>query len=721
MNRMCRLPWMKRAAIAALFVGAGLGPTAGYSASPGSGKWIQRQPKGAIVLPPHLINVQCPSVDTCYALGSPLPPSTDKPILEKTTDAGATWTSQQMTMSPYDVSVGTLRPLACPDTTTCYVLQGTLGTDATKATPGVLVTRDGGTSWTHLQLPGAGTAALISCPTSVACYVAVSTPDSAGGSPTEVLFVTKDGGATWSRRALTGNASQGPPDMLACPDPSTCYIGATLATPGGGPTGAQALAATHDGGTTWTSWQIGVQSGFSSLACASPDTCYASGNATLAVTQDGGTSWSVRAAPWPYPYQSSMACPGLTTCDVLVSGAGIWETTDAGATWRQARMNEEVTLYDLACPAVTSCLAVGEAGLIMKSADSLSWSQASASVDGALTAVSCPADEACFAAGSDGAVMATTDGGKTWSRHPASTPLGLSALACPSTQVCTAVGWTGYGPSPRIRILRSTDGGATWKVEKTYRHAYPGPMACPSISECLITIDESEMTVADGMGSGGQVIVRTADGGLSWSAFPLPSDYSVQSISCPNTLTCVAAGGQEPCDDSLVPARGRPSNLRPKRTRRDAFFPCNVELGWLFATFDGGKQWQRVAFRPQALFAVSCPDPSYCYSTGDGIWAKSTDGGRHWRVTTRAQAAGPGTVTSLTCVDRSTCWGLAFTAQGTTVPMRTANAGQSWQTVTRGLPPTTSEFQGAVASIACRGASTCMAVGGGGLVLTYSP
>jgi photosystem II stability/assembly factor-like uncharacterized protein len=192
-------------------------------------------------------------------------------------------------------------------------------------------------------------------------------------------------------------------------------------------------------------------------------------------------------------------------------------------------------------------------------------------------------------------------------------------------------------------------------------------------------------------------------------------------MSCPTTLTCVATGGQEPCDDDLVPARGRPSVVRHNPTRRDTFFPCNVELGWVFATFDGGKHWQRTAFRPQALFGVSCPDKSYCYSTGDGIWARSVDGGRHWSTTAKPQVSGAGPVTLMTCVDRSTCWGLASKPTGGTVPMRTTDAGRSWKAVTRGLPASTSEYPGAVTSLACRSAAFCMAVGGGGLVLTYSP
>lgn len=720
MNGNYQRSWLKRAAIVAVVAGAGFAPGTGYSAAPGAGKWIQRQPKGPVVLVPHPIQIQCPSVETCYALGSQPAPATEKPTLEKTTDGGATWSLQQMNFNSYDPSVGTVRPLACPDATTCYVLRGTQGTDPTKATPGLVATRDGGKSWTHITLPGEGTANMISCPTSSVCYVSVSIADSAGGPPTEVLFATHDSGATWTQRSLTASASPGPPDILVCPTSTTCYIGATLAQPGGGPVGSQALVVTHDAGATWTSWQIGMQAGFTALACVYPYTCYATGNAALATTVDGGDSWNVQAAPWGYASPSFLACPAPATCEVLVPGLGIWHTSDAGATWRQARLHGDASLSDLACPAVTMCLAVGDAGLVLKSGDGLSWTRTSPPMI-ALTAVSCPTVHMCLAAGSDGNAFVTTNGGNTWVPHQADRNLGLGLLSCPSTRICTAIGWTGFGPSPRVEILRSADGGATWKVLKSFKRSFPGSMACPSVSECFVALQESTVTVADGMPGGSQVILRTADGGISWDASPLPSGYSVQSMSCPTTLTCVAVGGQEPCDDDLVPTRERPSPVRHNPTARDTYFPCNLELGWVFATFDGGKHWQRTAFRPQALFAVSCPDRSDCYSTGDGIWAKSADGGRHWSITTRPQAPRSGSVTSLTCVDRTTCWGLAFKQTGGTVPMRTANAGRSWQAVTRGLPPTTSEYEGAITSLACRSRSFCMAVGGGGLVLTYSP
>lgn len=710
---------IKRSAITAVALAAGLFPSTGHAAAPGSGQWTQQEPRGVSVNQPDLVQIQCPTTRACYVLGSrPISSDSGPGIAQRTfgrtTDGGVTWTSQTLDIPAAQPSQGTTHILACPGEQTCYLLVNA------SATPQIWRTDDGGQTWAHEAAPLAGSLQMISCPTTTVCYVAESTPDPAGGNPTQTLLSTRDGGGKWTASDLTSRATVGPPGMLVCPAVDTCYMGASLlGPPGGGQSAVQALVVTHNGGTTWTSWQVGQMSEFSSMACPTADTCYAVGNGTMATTRNGGASWDDSPAPWRYEWQSKLVCASTTACYVLILGTGVWATTDGGISWQSAKIITSYQLVDVACPAVTTCFAVGDAGTVFKTIDGKTWTEPGAPVGGPLDTVSCPAARDCFAGGDPGVILNTMDG-KTWKRDRTMPDFRALSLACPSTTTCLAAGF-GADPST-TQFLRTTDGGASWNSVGSYRSYFPGGrLTCASVSVCFLPLNIGWVTIADGISLGGGNILRTTNGGASWNAYALPEGYSIQSISCPGAQTCVAAGGQEPCNDDLArPTSGNAVKTSPA-TRRAPHFPCNLELGWLFKTTDGGRTWHRVAFQQLALASVSCGDSSTCFVSGDGIWGRSTDGGSHWTFAHRQTGPQATPPAELDCLGRTTCWALALNQQGGSTPVLTTDAGRTWKSVTRGLPSTPSNYLTGLHALDCRSVNSCVAVGGEGLIVSYSP
>jgi photosystem II stability/assembly factor-like uncharacterized protein len=104
-------------------------------------------------------------------------------------------------------------PLACPTSTTCYLLISNGSTLDPSSTGDVLVTHDGGASWRRETVQAGAFLTDIACPTADACRV--TGPDG--------IFATADGGQTWQREVMAGGAPVPQFAGIACPAADTCY------------------------------------------------------------------------------------------------------------------------------------------------------------------------------------------------------------------------------------------------------------------------------------------------------------------------------------------------------------------------------------------------------------------------------------------------------------------------------------------------------------------
>jgi hypothetical protein len=299
-------------------------------------------------------------------------------------------------------------------------------------------------------------------------------------------------------------------------------------------------------------------------------------------------SWSATTAPTaglnPAPSASpgglqALSCPVTSWCvavgsyndqagnndgqiDTLANGSWTAQTAPviSGAT--------VMRLFDVACPAKGSCVAVGDYedtsgdwhALTETLADG-TWTAATLPPGGlspavgtlvVLDAVSCPAAGSCVAVGTyeDTAkarlgVLATLAGG-TWtaltapeaglSPPPAANPLTeLFGVSCPKLGMCAAIGDYVNTTNHEYGLTETLTNG-TWTPA-----AVPGPsegltsVACPASGSCYAVGDGVIATLSDGSWETGTLPAAGLDP-------PAQSVYGVNAISCPTAGSCAVFG-----------------------------------------------------------------------------------------------------------------------------------------------------------------------------------
>jgi photosystem II stability/assembly factor-like uncharacterized protein len=334
-------------------------------------------------------------------------------------------------------------------------------------------------------------------------------------------------------------------------------------------------------------------------------------------------------------------------------------------------------------------------------------------------------------------------------------------LTCPSAATCYLEDFSS-SPGQGLQIEATRDGGTSWQ-----QLSVPGDIGW--LGRGLSCLD-GESCFALGQDTAGvDVIVRTSDGGASWSTQQLssvPSSANLSEMSCSSLSSCVVVGASYDLSTSfaLVTAdagkswtrSALPDGFVPLRVACGADAPCLVSGYWrqsfeggvLYST-DGGSTWTaaRLPAGTAAVTSISCGDSSHCLATTMGDESSSisstsgpsgptaapvlrlqssvlatTDGGLTWQAT--AGGVAPSLLTSLSCVTPSYCWtsgveaspapggqsaksssGAILVLSGNGYLASTEDAGASWQSAQ--LPSDVD----AVAGVACPDATNCYAVG----------
>jgi photosystem II stability/assembly factor-like uncharacterized protein len=252
---------------------------------------------------------------------------------------------------------------------------------------------------------------------------------------------------------------------------------------------------------------------------------------------------------------------------------------------RQAYYNSEMT--GVSCWSSSGCVAFGwyapgntRLALVLRTTDGgTSWKRVKLSIGA--NSVSCPSPSHCVAVGAK--VLLTTDGGSRWTVM--SVPDAGPNVDCPSRSVC----FSGWAPG-----VKSTDGGRTWKTQsnkiafETYGSI--NQISCPTTSVCYAATTG--------------YLLRTANGGASWTPLILPSTRNtmIWGVSCPTASSCGVVTGS----------------------------------GTFLRTTDGGKKWTRHSVGPQELTIVSCSSTFTCevggFTVSSASWAvyETTNGGNTW-------------------------------------------------------------------------------------------
>ncbi len=635
--------------------------------------------------------VACATTTTCVAVGTNTSQAGD---LLRTTDSGATWTPEPVPAGTTTASDTTsLNAVACPTTTTCLAVGGTLNGGAQ-----VLVTSDAGATWTAEPLPTVG-AVLdgISCPSATTCTAVGATPIDTG-----VVVTTTDGGTTWTSENPYGTnvPTNGTLVSISCPSTTTCFAVEQANVSYGA-----AILATTDGGATWTNVDeppLDVVA----VSCASTQACVAVGggaNGDVAVTTDGGTTWTEPLLPIDPAviFFSGVACvPGTTSCTAVgiansASTAFTLSTSGSLTSWstQGSVPAGPVNLTGVACPTTTTCQAVGlgqGVSYALASVDAgATWtSHTLAQGTGTFTAVTCPSASVCYATGSTsissgpalGAVFVSTDGGTSWSALslPAGTA-GLAGIACASVSTCVAVGTTA-GPGPTGLVVTTTDGGTTWTSQDVSSASQLFGVACPTTTTCqAVGVDPTFST---------GVVLTSADGGTTWTSQTMSATSQLTAVACPSATTCEAVG-------------------------QNTSFNGGVAL----RTTDTGTTWTSQPLSSAGsvgpLSAVACPSTTTCQAvgfdqlSGAGQVATTTDSGTTWTQQLLQLSNGlVARVDAVACASTTSCEAVGVNASNTgAVAVVTSDGGATWaaQTVAPGVADLT--------GVTCSSATACVAVG----------
>jgi hypothetical protein len=270
----------------------------------------------------------------------------------------------------------------------------------------------------------------ISCPSSTFC-VAVGTNG----------YAQTYNGSSWGTPQFVDpslNLSGSPLTSISCPSTSFC---ATVDLAG--------YALTFNGSSWTPRTQIDTtRNGLTAVGCASGSLCVAG--------DGGGNGFVFNGTSWSAPiiinstsnHQSigGIACPSVSFC-VAVGEAGSVETsTDGGTTWTNPPdIIGSNNLTSVSCPSTTFCVAVDTGGNAY-TYDSGTWSAAdpidtaNGQIDGgALDSVSCPSSSFCAAF--DGVEDVVMFNGTSWSA-PQKLETGAvlhPGVSCASSSFCAAV------------------------------------------------------------------------------------------------------------------------------------------------------------------------------------------------------------------------------------------------------------------------------------------
>jgi hypothetical protein len=356
--------------------------------------------------------------------------------------------------------------------------------------------------------------------------------------------------------------------------------------------------------------------------------------------------------------------------------------------------------------------------------------------------LTCPTAATCYVEGDNStspsgpadmnSFYVSTDGPQTWSVLPV--PGGVtftSALSCTSATDCAAGGLY-YGHQPVY--LTTASGGHSWTVSPL--PAGVGQILdldCATATTCrgLASASGKPMSPGFDMLFSDVHFVVTSDGGRRFTVVSFPKGVSVQSVTCPTAVHCVAVGVH--------------SNFNPRNGP-------DLDHGVLLTSDDGGLAWQRHAwpkgYGPGVFPDVTCADASHCamigfierngtegnstsYTSGKDavqytVIAFSSDGGVSWTASTLPHTIPYPMMDALTCPTAQTCYaaGSDLIAQrigntyneGSSVVAVTNDAGRTWQRVTFAVPAKVpGGMQGDsfmdIGQIQCPQPDACVAIG----------
>ncbi len=508
------------------------GTTAGVYKSLDSGEsWTQNNNglEGAAI---SLLAIDPRGPNTVYAGSSDLSASDGR--LFKSVDGGSSWFRIDGGLKGPEDRRAVLALAIDPESPqTIYAGKLSAFTNAIPQGGGLFRSRDGGLSWEQVASAAdfrlAKVYALAVSPTSPATVYAGTSGSSAQGA----LYVSRDGGATWDRTAsdLSPSVSSLAVDpfdatsVLAGVSPVDSHLGV-------------GILKTADSGREWFEVENGI-GGLSVLSLAvspsAPRVVFAAANAGIFRSTDAGATWErFSAGGLDFGGVATVSLDPTTSDSVYVINSGAIFKSANGGGWTQ--LNRDFSASAIVIdPAVTSTLYAGARDLggtlgpgVYRSSDGgQTWEKRSAGLPLSSIntfAVSPSSSSTIYAAAQLNGLYRSTDAGLTWTSAGAGVPRNINALAIDpgSPSIIYAGADTG--------LFRSADGGATWSGAS--------PAGLQNIVSAVSIDPGNPLTVYAATCTG---VFRSTDRGLTWG--PIGGGPCVQSLAIdPASDTTLYAG-----------------------------------------------------------------------------------------------------------------------------------------------------------------------------------
>jgi photosystem II stability/assembly factor-like uncharacterized protein/subtilisin-like proprotein convertase family protein len=392
-----------------------------------------------------------------------------------------------------------------------------------------LYTSDGGRTWQHgyRQIPGVGTVYQMD--------FADRNRGFSTGNAERAIMKTTDGGRNWQRQDM--------PIRIGLVEFFDALNGIASSFEG--------VLVTTDGGQNWTQRPnaTGADEWFDTNHGWRTDNSEFVGGVIrqkIEYTINGGVTWTRGTVP-EGTYVSRIFFVDTQNGWAVGTKENIIRTTDGGRTWQTQRggLNSprrfNSLLRDIHMFDTLHGIAVGNTGLVYTTGDGgLTWTARQSGSGYKVHKIVATDAGHAWAALEDGEILKTTDGGRFWSRQKAyvgGSPQDalIAGIAFPNEQN----GWAcirGRIGTPGIpSVIRTTNSGDDWQDVNN----------APAHNCWAIDTFDGNTIVSVGFEGGGAPIVRSTDGGQTWTYTVYPNSSIIRDVDMvsPN-VGFMAAGAQ---------------------------------------------------------------------------------------------------------------------------------------------------------------------------------
>jgi photosystem II stability/assembly factor-like uncharacterized protein len=506
-----------------------------------------------------------------------------------------------------------------------------------------LLASDAGAQWTRQSpIPTYLDVRGVAAPTAGRVFVATDDNSFDGGG---ALFESVNGGSSWVQRNI--------PFSLTDPLNGIFFIDGQNGWAFG-----NANYRTTDGGATWS--ELPYLGSTYSMKFHSATFGTTVGNFGPMISRDGGASWEISPnGMFAFHFLDSQVGLG-------VSSTGIYRTMDGGSTFTEVHAGNATDALFLSS---SNAVAIVNDTFVYSTNGGVSWT-AGLSAQGRRGLVAVSGSVVLAWARSSGypaedeRIFRSTDGGATWTDIGEPIPGGPLGFVAAGGGSVVASDFDGT-------MYRSSDAGLTWSTTFTS----PGPR--PSYFSSAKPVFADSQTGYFGYGAG--FIIKTVDGGATWSQISSGSGVSLNDLDryADGSLIAVGDGGTVlrstgsahwvmgavstipleavqviGSDAVVVDENGRVSRSTDGGATWSTGLSTPVDLqardldfdtmmdGWvvgsgysgaaLFHTANGGDSWTAVPGFMGAYVSVDFEGPAGWAANVGGIFQRTTDNGATW-------------------------------------------------------------------------------------------